>query len=222
MSSYLNTLSQEFKSNANAQIALQQKAYMRYQFEYYGLKAPVRQSLQKPFLVKEYLPKNDQLNELIKTLWEKPQREYQHFGQDLVFKYVKHFEQKDIALFEYMVIHKSWWDTVDFIANKLMGAYFKQFPELRETYVKKWLQSGNIWLQRSALLFQLKYRQDLDTNLLSNTINHLLGSKEFFINKAIGWVLREYSRTNPQWVQTFVNNSSLSPLSKKEALRLLG
>jgi len=88
--------------------------------------------------------------------------------------------------------------------------------------VKKWLLSNNIWLQRSALLFQLKYKENIDTVLLSATINSLLGSKEFFINKAIGWILREYSKTNAIWVMEFANKTALSSLSKKEALRLIG
>jgi len=126
-----------------------------------------------------------------------------------------------MSLFEYMVTHKSWWDTIDFIAVKLMGAYFKMYPEEIEVYIEKWLKSNNIWLQRCALLFQLKYKEGLDTNLLKYVINSLLGSKEFFINKAIGWVLREYSRTNPKWVREFVDKTELNPLSRREALRLM-
>jgi 3-methyladenine DNA glycosylase AlkD len=121
-----------------------------------------------------------------------------------------------------MVTNKSWWDTVDFIAVKLIGNYFKVFPELKEDYINKWIASENIWLQRSALLFQLKYKKDLDPKLMAYTIKQLLGSKEFSVNKAIGWVLREYGRTNPNWVLDFVNTTStISNLSKKEALRLI-
>lgn len=83
------------------------------------------------------------------------------------------------------------------------------------------MKSGNIWLQRCALLFQLKYKKETDTTLLSDTINILLGSKEFFINKAIGWILREYSRTNPEWVIAFTEKTALNSLSKREALRLV-
>ena len=221
MIEFINTLEIEFEKHKNAKIALEQKAYMRHQFEFYGLKATVRREIQKPFFIKEYLPQKSEIEHIIKTLWEKPEREYQHFAQELAFKYVKQLELKDINLFEFMVTNKSWWDTVDFIANKLMGEYFKTFPNQKEKYVTKWLKSDNIWLQRSALLFQLKYKNKIDTVLLSSTINSLLNSKEFFINKAIGWVLREYSRTNPNWVIEFVNNTELSTLSKKEALRLL-
>ncbi|QCX38196.1 DNA alkylation repair protein [Aureibaculum algae] len=221
ISDFIDILAIEFQQQANPTIAVAQKAYMRGQFEYFGLKTDTRRAIQKPFLIKAYLPEKKELTTLVKILWLKPQRDFHYFAQELVFKYVKQFEKEDIALLEYMVRHNSWWDTVDYIAVKLMGSYFKKFPEQRVTYCSKWLQSDNIWLQRSALLFQLKYKTEMDTQLLSSTITSLLGFKEFFINKAIGWVLREYSRTNPDWVITFVDKTKLSNLSKKEALRLL-
>ena len=221
MTAFIDTLKIEFEKHINAKVASEQKVYMRNQFEFYGLKSAERREIQKPFFSKQYLPNKSDLNIIVKTLWEKPQRDYQYFSQELAFKFVKQLDQNDIKLFEYMVTHKSWWDTVDYIAAKLMGAYFKIFPEQKDKYVQKWLKSNNIWLQRSALLFQLKYKNDLDTELLSSTINSLLNSKEFFINKAIGWVLREFSKTNPKWVREFVNKTDLDSLSKREALRLM-
>lgn len=218
---FIEALENEFKRNADANIAAQQKAYLRNQFEHFGLKTPIRREIQKPFLVKAFLPSKSESELIIKTLWNKPQREYHYFAQELAFKYTKQLEKEDIALFEYMITHKSWWDTVDFIAPKIIGNYFKQFPEQKKVYVEKWLTSNTIWLQRAAIIFQLKHKQEVDTESLTSSINALLGSKEFFINKAIGWMLREYSRTNPEWVLTFVNNTPLSALSKKEALRLL-
>ncbi|OIQ37897.1 MAG: DNA alkylation repair protein [Bacteroidetes bacterium MedPE-SWsnd-G1] len=220
-SEYLDTLETEFRRNADVAIAEQQMAYMRNQFKCFGLKTPLRRELQKPFFVKKHLPEKGVMTSLVKELWGKMQREYQYFGQELAFKYVKVQEKDDIVLYEYMVTHKSWWDTVDFIAVKLMGTYFKKFPEQRQFYLKKWLESNNIWLQRSALLFQLKYKSEMDRELLRTTIVSLLDSKEFFINKAIGWVLREYSRTNPKWVVEFANSIQLNNLSRREALRLI-
>lgn len=221
MTDFINALESEFAKNASTQIALEQKAYLRNQFEFYGLKTTERRVIQQPFLIKEYLPKKQELAQIIKILLNKPQREYQYFSQELAFKYIKQLEKKDIELYEYMVIHKSWWDTVDSISTKLMGAYFKQFPEQREKYVQKWLESSNIWLKRAAILFQLKYKNDLDKELLATIIHSLLGTKEFFINKAIGWILREYSRTDPDWIEEFVNSTDLSALSEKEAMRLI-
>lgn len=218
---YINSLESEFERNANAAIALEQKAYMRNQFDYYGIKAPERRIIQKPFLSKHYLPPKQDLAKIVKVLWKKPQRDFQHFGQELTFKYVKQYRQSDIGLLEYMVTNKSWWDTVDFISVKLIGSYFKTYPEQRDHQIASWMESENIWLQRSCLLFQLKYKLDLDKEFLSSVIQPLLGSKEFFLNKAIGWVLREYSKTNSGWVIRYVDKTALAGLSKREALRLI-
>jgi 3-methyladenine DNA glycosylase AlkD len=221
MIEFIGSLEQEFKRNSNTKIAKEQKAYMRNQFEFYGIKTPIRREIQKPFLVKSYLPPKTDVKGIVNILWNKPQREYQFFAQELVFKYKKEFAKNDIALLEYMVTHKSWWDTVDFIAVKLIGAYFILYTEQLDPYIEKWLASENIWLQRCCLLYQLKSRDKMDTIRLEYIIQRLLGPKEFFINKAIGWVLREYSKTNPLWVTKFVANNDLANLSKREALRLL-
>ena len=120
-----------------------------------------------------------------------------------------------------MIINKSWWDTIDFLSPKIVGEYFKLYPETIENQIEKWLHSNNIWLQRSCLIFQLKYKETLNTQLLAHIIQFLLGSKEFFINKAIGWILREYSKTNPQWVIKFVYTNNLNTLSKREAFKFI-
>lgn len=218
---FIKTLSTEFEANADSKIALQQSAYLRDQFSFYGMKTPIRRAVQKPFLVKAYLPPKDNLESLVRMLWNKPQREYHYFAQELVEKYIKQFEEKDIVLLEFMVLHNSWWDTIDFIAPKLIKAYFKKFPNQRDSQLKKWLSSNNFWLQRSCLIFQLLEKDETDVILLKHVIESLLGSKEFFINKAIGWVLRDYGRTNPKWVMEFVKNTKLHPLSSREALRLM-
>ena len=121
---------------------------------------------------------------------------------------------------EFMIINKSWWDTVDMIASHLVGTHFKRFPGLIPAYTEKWMASGNFWLQRTALLFQLKYKKETDVELMSDLIKRLAGEKEFFIRKAIGWVLREYSKTDPEIVINFVENQQLSNLSRTEALKV--
>lgn len=221
MKDYLATLQLELETHGDPKIASEQKAYLRNQFLFYGIKTPVRRDMQKPFLAKQYLPPKENLENLVKTLWNKPQREYHYFAQELVQKYTKQFEEKDILLLEFMITHNSWWDTVDLIATKLVKAYFKKFPDQRDQYIEKWLSSENIWLQRTCLIFQLLEKEKTDLKLLEHAINSLLGSKEFFINKAIGWILRDYSRTDANWVIDFVKQTPLEPLSKREALKLI-
>ena len=221
MNDFVKILETEFERNANAEVALGQKAYMKNHFEFYGIKSPIRREIQKPFLKREFLPPKADLENIVKALWGKPQREFQYFSQEFAFKYVKQIGEGDIDLFEFMVLHKSWWDTVDYISPKLIGEYFKCYPAQRDKFVEKWIASENLWLQRSAILFQLNYKEELDTEFLTYVINSLLGSKEFFINKAIGWILRQYGKVNPDWVIGFANKTQLAKLSEKEALRLL-
>ncbi len=221
MTEYLDCLINEFHNNENPKIAIGQKWYMKNKFEFLGLTSPIRKNLQKPFLVKNHLPPKENLEELIKALWQKPEREFQYFAQELLQKYTRQYDIQDISLFEYLITHKSWWDTVDFLASNILGPYFLRFPKQKDVYVKKWISSNEMWLQRSALLFQLKYKNEVDTNLLSYSINSLLGSKEFFINKAIGWSLRQYGKYNPEWVVDFSNNTPLENLSRREALRII-
>ncbi len=221
MNDFVKILETEFERNANAEVALGQKAYMKNHFEFYGIKSPIRREVQKPFLKTDYLPPKADLENIVKALWNKPQREFQYFSQELTFKYVKQIGEGDIDLFEFMVLHKSWWDTVDYISPKLIGEYFKCYPAQRDKFIEKWIASGNLWLQRSAILFQLNYKEELDTEFLTYVINSLLGSKEFFINKAIGWILRQYGKVNPDWVIDFANKTQLAKLSEKEALRLI-
>lgn len=218
---FVELLEIEFQRQANDHRSISQKAYMRNQFEYFGLDAATRRQIQKPFLLTKFLPSKKEGFKIVRELWKMPHRDFQYVAQELAFKYVKVLEKEDIDLFEYMVTNKSWWDTIDYIAPKLIGNYFKKFPEHRELYIQKWIASNHIWLQRSAILFQLKYKSDLDMKFLERIILSLNNTDEFFINKAIGWVLREYSRTNPNWVVEFVKKIPLSNLSKKEALRLI-
>lgn len=158
---------------------------------------------------------------VVKKFWQLPEREFQYFAQELILKYEDDYTEDIIDLFEYMLTNKSWWDTVDHIAKKLVGEYFKIFAEKKDQKIKEWLDSGNIWLQRTALLFQLGYKEKTDAQLLFDVIERLKNIDEFFIQKAIGWSLREYSKIEPLAVVKFTNSHQLSSLAKREALKIV-
>ncbi len=107
MNDYIKTLQQVFQENAQPAIAKEQKAYLRNQFDFYGLKTPVRRELQRPFLLKSTLPSKEDAFKIVKILWATPQRENQYFAQEFVKKYVRQFEKEDIHLLEFIVINKS-------------------------------------------------------------------------------------------------------------------
>ena len=133
----------------------------------------------------------------------------------------KELKSSDINNLKYLIVNKSWWETVDTI-DALVGEVILNDPSLKDTMLE-WAENDNIWLRRVVIDFQLKYKEKTDTELLEKIIVCNLNSNEFFINKAIGWSLREYSKINAEWVQSFIerNSDGLSSLSRKEASKYL-
>ena len=195
--------------------------YMKNKFIFLGIKRPLRNKLQKEFLKQYGMPEVEKIPKIIDELWLLPEREFQYAAMDILVKIKNKLPESSIKIFERIIVTKSWWDTVDLIAGKLVSIHFQRYPELRDKHISKWMTSNNIWLQRTCLLFQLHYKENTDETLMGSIIMSLNTSKEFFIQKAIGWALREYSKTNAEAVINFVANNELAPLSKREALKWL-
>lgn len=219
MHPYVAALTELFEKNADAAQAAPMKKYMRGQFEYLGIKTPQSAALLNEFHIEHGLPEVAELDSILRDLWSLPQREFQYVGLGLLDKLEKKIPAKFIKTIEYLIVTKSWWDSVDTIATHTVGTHFRRFPQVREKYLPKWRVSKNIWLRRTAILFQLNYKKETDFDLLGDIIRENLDSKEFFINKAIGWALRQYARVNPNAVSKFVNSTPLHPLSRREAMK---
>lgn len=219
---YLQSLEKSFVTEANPAEAIKMKKYMKDLFDFYGIKSPIRKELYKTHKQNFGLIPAGQKDEILQWCWNSPQREWQYFAMDFLGRTAKRSDKESIEMYEFMILNKSWWDTIDFIAANLVGVYFQKYPDQIPGITKKWMNSGNMWLQRTCILFQLKYRINTDTDLLESFIDPLKESKEFFIRKAIGWSLREYSKTNPDYVKVFVKTNQLSGLSQREALKWMG
>lgn len=213
----------EFEAVRNATHAIQMEAYMKNHFKFIGIRTPERRIIQHPLITeihKTYSPQ--ELWKLIFELWKKEEREYQLVAMDLLNKFKKtDFVVEDIELLEQLISSKSWWDSVDTIASNSLGVYFKQFPNQQKVITQKWSDSENIWLMRSCLIFQLKYKNNVDFALLSNLIRKFQSNNEFFIQKAIGWSLRQYSKYNPEAVRDFFAENKLSGLATREGSKYL-
>lgn len=221
VSDYINGLREAFAEAGDPEIAAGQKAYLKGQFSFFGLKSPDRRALQRPFLVKDALPPAEFRGEVIRDLWDMPERELHYVAQELFEKYHKHYTLEDIDLLEHLITHNSWWDTVDFLASHIAGRLMQQFPEHRDEVIERWMASDHLWLQRTCLLFQLGYKAELDEVLLEDLIGRLQHHPDFFIRKAIGWILRSHARVNPDFTRYMVKTYSLSPLSVREAMKHL-
>lgn len=213
-----------FKREENKERAVQMKDYMRGQFEYFGLISPLRKELSKVYLREVPKEGRETVYQIIKELWEQEFREAHYLAQELFLKVAKKLLVKeDLVFINYMIITHSWWDTIDFIAPKICKVYFEKFPEKRDEWIEFCITSENIWLQRASLLLHLKQKEDVDFECMFSTILRLNHTKEFFLNKAIGWLLREYSKKHPQLIEDFIeeNKESLSNLSIREGSKYL-
>ena len=216
---YILPLQEAFLSNANPSEAVAMKKYMKDKFEFFGIKSPLRKEIYKNHKDNFGLLPDENFEQIVRWCWNQDQREYQYFAMEFLGRRKNKAQIQIIDLYEVLISRKSWWDTIDFIAAHLLGSYFTKYPEQILPVTNKWMRSGNIWLQRSCLLFQLKYKGKTNEKLLTSFIVELTGTREFFINKAIGWALREYSKTNPRFVKDFVSENHLSGLSRREALK---
>jgi 3-methyladenine DNA glycosylase AlkD len=219
--SYYIPLIQKFEIQGDPERAAGMKKYMKGHFDYYGIPTPLRQEITRDFLKKFGMPEMNILEDVCWSLWEEPMRECQYTVLFLLNRLKKKLSIENLPLIESLITSKSWWDTVDGLAAWMVGAIFQKHPEAIIPKTSEWMASDNIWLQRTCLIFQLTYKKNTDTALLFNFIETLSDHKLFWIRKAIGWALREYSKTDPDVVLAFVNSHQLAPLSRREALKII-
>lgn len=201
--------------------AVNMAAYLKSHFDCYGIKAPVRNEIQKEWFASL---KGHELNhwDIVSHLWSLDQREYQYIALDYLRKLPKKkFDRSDDLILEELLTQKSWWETVDGLASNTVGTYFQLFPERKKEVIERWRNSDNMWLNRTCLIFQLKYKENVDFDLLKSLIVQFQGNKEFFIQKAIGWSLRQYSKFKPQEVKNFIEVVNLQGLALREASKYI-
>ena len=219
MQDQFNALSSLLIEFSTPEKKIPMERYMKNLFSYIGVTSPNRNEAMKVFHTAWTPSSNAELINWVKLLWSAEKREFQYVAMETFFKHKKLWLESDIQTIEMMMTHKSWWDSIDFIAASIVGEYFKKYPSTFEKTMQKWIESPNMWVNRTAIICQLKYREKTNTEWLKNAIIPHLESKEFFHQKAIGWALRQYARTNLEWVVEFVNNHTLKPLSRREAFK---
>jgi 3-methyladenine DNA glycosylase AlkD len=217
----VSTLCKELTKHADPQVSKDAAAYMRNQFEFLGVKTPLRRELSKDLITQSEDLSERELIDLCKELWAQPEREFQYVACDLLAKNAKrlspNYVKRDAPWF---IKNKSWWDSVDSV-RKSIEVVVTANPELKSE-LEKWIVSNNIWMVRSALIHQLTLGGKTDEKLLFKFCEIQAEENEFFIAKAIGWALRSYSYVDPAAVKQFIKaHPELTPLAKREGLKAI-
>ena len=204
-----------FRAAANPEQSAKMSAYMRGQFPFLGIPMPERKKLSRDFL--KTVDKKSVDWDFVFECWRQPEREFQYLAEDYLAKIKALLTPADIPNIRELVVQKSWWDTVDCL-DVIVGEIALRYPQVNETLLA-WSVDENFWLRRLAIDHQLTRREKTDTALLERILTNNFGKDEFFINKAIGWALRDYSTTNPDWVRGFLerHRDKMAALSIREA-----
>ncbi len=217
---YVSLIREVFLAKGDPVRAEQQRAYMRHQFDYCGLRAPEWMALLKTIFTAHGTFTGKDLKKFVEVCYAQEYRELHYAGLEMMQRRLKEQSASWIRVLERCIQTESWWDTVDWLA-KLTGMHFKRFPEWQHLYAYQWIRSDNLWLQRVAIIHQLFYREETDEKLLFDMIRYQEGNKEFFIQKACGWALRQYAKTKPGRVRWFIDHHPVSALALREARKQL-
>ncbi len=213
-------LKKAFEINKDDKNAAVMAAYMRDQFKFYGLATPKRKAVYKEFLKAEK-SKGVIDWDLLDKCYEDEHREFQYLVYDYLIAMKQFVSFDDMPKIKGYITDKSWWDTIDFLC-KVIGNVGLRDDRIKGLMVE-WSEDENFWVRRTAIEHQLGLKDKTDTELLEKIITNCFGSSEFFINKAIGWALREYSKTDPEWVRGFIekHKKEMNNLSIREASKYI-
>lgn len=212
-------LTEAFERERDPEIAVSMAAYMRGQFPFLGIPAPRRVAIQRIALAALPRPTEPEINEAMTALWGLHEREFQYAACDILRRNAGALSASFLPTARMLIETKSWWDTVDTLAANVVGTTVRNDRSGVST-MDQWVADSNIWVARCAILHQLKWKKETDTERLFRYCLLRADEREFFIRKAIGWALREYSKTDAAAVRGFVadHETRLSILSKREAL----
>ena len=213
-------IKQLFEQNRDEDNAIKMSKYMRDQFKFYGIPTPVRKSLYKDLLKEEKAKKTIDWNFLDKC-YEDDYREFQYLALDYIENMQKFLNYDDVPKLYKYIKSKQWWDTIDRFDRIVGNIAFKD--DRINDLMLKWSKDEDFWLRRIAIDHQLGRKDKTNTKLLEQILINNFGSDEFFINKAIGWSLRDYSKTNPNWVKDFLSKyeNKMDKVSLKEAYKYI-
>ena len=210
----------DLEENRNELLAESMSKYMQDKFRFLGVRGATRTEIYKKYFPDARKTKTIDWD-FVENCWNKEEREFQYVVVYYLKAMQKFLKREDILRLKYLIVTKSWWDTIDLLA-KVVGSLIIRIKGYDQIMLE-WSKDSNIWLRRVAILYQLSLKDKVDKQVLDEILVNNLGDSEFFINKAVGWALRDYSKYNPEWVREFIkkNKENMANLSIREASKYI-
>ena len=210
----------DLEENRNELLAESMSKYMQDKFRFLGVRGATRTEIYKKYFPDARKTKTIDWD-FVENCWNKEEREFQYVVVYYLKAMQKFLKREDISRLKYLIVTKSWWDTVDLLA-KVVGSLIIRIKGYDQIMLE-WSKDSNIWLRRVAILYQLSLKDKVDKQVLDEILVNNLGDSEFFINKAVGWALRDYYKYNPEWVREFIkkNKENMANLSIREASKYI-
>lgn len=226
-SELLDAIRVALRSGADAERAIGQQRYMKSDMPFLGLTSPQRHGLLRPLLEDPALRIESRAawERAVRELWDDAEFREDRYAALALIRHRTYRSWRDpdvMPLVQHTIVTGAWWDYIDEVGN-VVGEVLLLDPEGEGLRMRAWAEHEDMWLRRSAIISQLRHGDNTDARLLSDVIETNLDDREFFVRKAIGWALRQYARTDPEWVRAFVDaqGQRLSGLSRREALKHL-
>ncbi len=216
----LEELQERLPTLGDSKVAFGAHAYMKGIAPFIGVRAPERRKLIKEVSKKLPQPTSEELGQAARALWKLPEREYHYLACDLIEIFIKYADKSFLSdHVEFLISHKSWWDTVDLLGSAAVSPLTLKYPSV--ALMRKWSKGSNMWLIRAAIQHQRGRKGDTDIPFLIELLDYHSDKSEFFIAKAIGWALRDLSRVDNLEVKKFLReHPELDKVAVREALKL--
>ena len=200
---------------------------MRSTMPFYGVPAPGVRAIARARLDPIEFPRFAGWTDAVLELWRGARRREERYLAIALCRTPgarRYQTPRALPLYEEMIVTGAWWDYVDEIAIRLVGGILRSHPGSVAPRMRAWSRSSDLWKRRTAIICQVGSKEATDLELLQDCIEPARDSREFFLRKAIGWALRQYAWTDPDWVRRYLRREGdrLSPLSRREAAKHLG
>jgi len=199
---------------------------MKSALPYYGIAMPELRRITRGVLRSHHIDTAAELEATVLRLWDDVTHREQWYAALTICgdaRLRRHRATSFLGLYRHLIVSGAWWDVVDDVATHLVGPLLLDEPGAMAKVLRGWADDDDLWLRRTAIIAQVGSGNGTDATLLADVIEPNLARPEFFLRKAVGWALRDYSRIDPEWVHQYVQTQQerLSPLSLREASKHL-